>query len=147
MREGNQGECVVKFLQDMGFEDINAHTYDKKSTKDSIALAIARKKVDDLTVISLVVCGNNYGEKWASNVSIGNGTIPEGFSEAAGKALQELDAYLNRYPPEGKAKIWISSCRYCGGALYGFRQISGCLCLFICCPQAHEGTRPIPGYL
>jgi len=108
MREGNQGECVVKFLQDMGFEDINAHTYDKKSTKDSIALAIARKKVDDLTVISLVVCGNNYGEKWASNVSIGNGTIPEGFSEAAGKALQELDAYLNRYPPEGKAKIWIT---------------------------------------
>ena len=107
-REGNQGECVVNFLRDMGFVDIDAHTYDKKSTKDSIALAIARKKVDDLTVICLAVCGNNYGVEWASNVTVGDDLLSEGFADGAGKALNELDAYLDRYPVEGKAKMWIT---------------------------------------
>ncbi|MBQ9010287.1 MAG: hypothetical protein IJ088_13310 [Clostridia bacterium] len=89
----DQGKCLIQFLGDAGFEDIDAHTYDTNPTGDSIGLGIGHKKVDSVTVIALAVCGGNYGPEWASNVKIGDEELSQGFAESAEKVLGELDTY------------------------------------------------------
>lgn len=35
-----QGKCLVTFLRDLGFEEIDAHTYDTDPTADSVGLVL-----------------------------------------------------------------------------------------------------------
>ena len=104
----DQGRCLVTFLRDLGFEEIDAHTYDTDPTADSVALGIGHKKVDDVTVIALAVCGGNYRAEWANNVKIGDGVLSEGFAESAQIVMDELDAYLEKHPAVGDRKLWIT---------------------------------------
>lgn len=103
-----QGKCLVTFLRDLGFEEIDAHTYDTDPTADSVGLGIGHKKVDDVTVIALAVCGGNYGAEWANNMKVGDGVLSEGFAESAQIVMDELDSYLEKYTARGDLKLWIT---------------------------------------
>ena len=104
----DQDDYLVAFLQDAGFEEIDTHTYDSEPTTDSIALGIGQKKVDDVTVTVLAVCGENYGPEWASNLTVGDNLRSDGFADAARKVEDELDAYLKKHPVQGDSKMWIT---------------------------------------
>lgn len=107
-RPDNQGNCLVSFLQDAGFEEIDVSAYASNPTEDSIAFGIGRKVLNDVTVIALAVCGGNYSAEWANNFKIGDDVLPEGFGKSAQKVLAGLNTYLEKHPAEGALKIWIT---------------------------------------
>jgi hypothetical protein len=107
-RPDNQGNCLVSFLQDAGFEEIDVSAYASNPTEDSIAFGIGRKVLNDVTVIALAVCGGNYSAEWANNFKIGDDVLPEGLGKSAQKVLAGLNTYLEKHPAEGALKIWIT---------------------------------------
>ena len=113
----DQGRCLVTFLRDLGFEEIDAHTYDTDPTADSVTLGIGHKQAGDVTVIALAVCGGNYRAEWANNMKVGDGVLSEGFAESAQIVVDELDAYLEKHPAEGDRKLWITGYSRGGGVV------------------------------
>ena len=106
--EEEPDDYLTAFLQDTGFEDIDTDTYDSEPTADSIAYGIGSKKIGDVTLIALAVCGGNYSSEWANNVKIGDGTLAEGFADSARKVENGLNTYLEEHPAEGDVKLWIT---------------------------------------
>ena len=96
------------YLGNAGFTNIYAFGYDSPTSVDSLSGVIGMKQIGDFTVIAAAACGQGYGNEWASNMKVGNGTRHEGFSKAAGLFNDYLQQYITDNGIEGKKKLWLT---------------------------------------
>ena len=104
---------ITEFFDQAGFTGISMHDYDKAPSPYTMSSCIARKEIaaegGNFTLVAVALCGANYGDEWASNLTVGNGERHEGFANAAELVENRVLGYLVR---EGlldkKVKIWIS---------------------------------------
>ncbi|MDO4493849.1 MAG: lysoplasmalogenase family protein [Clostridia bacterium] len=105
---GQHKDRVVWFLTEAGFTDIDCSSYDTPPGTDTITNAIAMKRIGKATVIAVPICGDKYGQEWASNVVVGTGTRHQGFSEAAALVKDRLENYIEAHEIEGEIRLWIT---------------------------------------
>ena len=103
-----QDDHLIAFFKTLGFDRIETDTYHTVPTAYSIGYGLARLELEDMTVIAMAVCGGGYGAEWTSNLTVGDSVRPEGFQDAAQKVQAALKDYMERYPAEGDAKLWIT---------------------------------------
>ncbi len=103
-----QENHLLDYLNSMDFSEIESDTYRKAPEPDSIAYALAEKKIGDFTLLVCAVCGGNYGAEWASNLTVGDEERSEGFNDASGKVQEAIKDYLKRHPADGPVKLWIA---------------------------------------
>ena len=96
------------YLREAGFTNIYAFGYDSPTSVDSLSGVIGMKRIGDFTVIAASACGQGYGNEWASNMKVGNGSRHEGFSKAAALFSKYLQQYIADNGIEGKKKLWIT---------------------------------------
>ena len=63
---------------------------------------------DSFELIAVGICGQGYMNEWESNLSIGTGKNPEGFSSAAHLVYDRVFGYISENHLNGKMKIWLS---------------------------------------
>lgn len=108
-----QPELLHKFFDTIGFDHFKVNDdYRTRSRFDSIGLAIARRKIDDFTVIAVTVRSGGYFLEWSNNVWLGDGTqsdyMHEGWYNAANKLIDFLDYYVDAQHITGRIKVWIA---------------------------------------
>ena len=113
-----------QILADIGCDDQRIYAGDynlSRPEENSMGVTIASKEVvfgeEVYTLVPVVVRGLGYEVEWVSNVTIGNGSVPDGeaqgLREAAEIVMQEIGNYLKRYDLEqaagdGKVIFWLS---------------------------------------
>ncbi len=91
---------VKDFLGQLRCSDIVCNDFFTKPTEhDSIGLACAHRPVKadgkDYELVMLGIRGANYFYEWCGNLEVGESGDHEGFTTAAGKALDFLKGYVN----------------------------------------------------
>lgn len=108
---------VVALLDETGFTDVESHELDSVPTAGSLGFVIASKQVTGAdgpyTLVAVSVRGEGYGMEWLSNIAAGTFGDHEGFSIAAAKLVDAIDAYVQSHVT-GDAKLWL--CGYSRGA-------------------------------
>ncbi len=98
------------FLKSINFTNFDVNDdYKKNPMTDTFGVVMATKKVKDYTIIAVGTRGGNYEMEWASNFTLGDGSIykgHQGFYEASTIYLNSLEDYINKYNIEGKIKLW-----------------------------------------
>ncbi len=98
------------FLKNANFSNIDINEdYRKDPSSDTFGVVFGSKKIDDYTLIAIGTRGGNYEMEWASNFTLGDGSIykgHQGFYEASTIYLNSLEEYINKYNIEGKIKLW-----------------------------------------
>ena len=106
-------ENFEKLMDSIGFTDVyhNA-SFDRKPTRYSIGVAIARKQVaageKKYTVLAVGVRGAAYETEWAGNVLVGKNGQARGFAYAASQVLSCIRTYERKHGITENAKIWIA---------------------------------------
>ncbi len=103
-----QGENVRSYLTQAGFEALQSDGYDQQPASDSLSTMIGQKRIGDVTIVAVAVCGANYEDEWLGNFAIGDETRHRGFDAAAKLAEARIRAYLNTQGVAGPVKLWIS---------------------------------------
>lgn len=106
--KGSVSPQYKTYLGNAGFTNIYAFGYDSPTSVDSLSGVIGMKRIGDFTVIAAAACGQGYGNEWASNMKVGNGSRHEGFSKAAGLFNDYLQQYIAYNGIEGKKKLWLT---------------------------------------
>lgn len=104
----NASGHIKYFFNLLGFNTIKANNYyDKVPTKDSFGVCVAKREIDDYTLIGIGVRGYGYLREWASNFKLGNDLeFAEGFYDASNIYLDTLKDYILTNNIKGKIKIW-----------------------------------------
>ena len=98
-------------------EGYNAYNQNKSltDTSDKAAYAIAHKEVSidgsDTAIVAVAVRSADYGGEWYSNGQVSGGSdskLHKGFSGAAAKISDSVEAYMKDNGISGDAKIWIT---------------------------------------
>lgn len=112
---GNSAEDVIGLMTDIGMDTGSITVADfVKGTPDTIGTVIAHKSLGDTTLVAVAIRGNDYAGEWASNMLAGTDGDAAGFSAAAAKVSDRLQAYLEENGI-GKAKIWMCGYSRAGG--------------------------------
>ena len=110
---------TMKFLKktlkfDEGYKVYNQNV-PLTDTSDKAAYAITHKEVSidgsDTTIIAVAVRSANYGGEWYSNGQVSGGSdskLHKGFSGAAAKISDSVEAYMKDNGISSDAKIWIT---------------------------------------
>ena len=99
---------VKELFTDIGFDAGQMDFQDMDITgSDTIGSVIAHKDIDGVSLIAVVIRGNNYDGEWTNNFLAGKSGDPEGFSGAAAKVLSRLDSYRDSHGIT-KAKYWVT---------------------------------------
>lgn len=109
----NQSANLKAFWEKAGFTDPYVNNYyEKKPTSYSIGYGVAKKQIDDYTLLSVGIRGGNYEAEWASNFEIGleneKSKNHVGFQSAADKVFAGIKSYIERHNVTGKIKIWLN---------------------------------------
>ena len=100
------------FLDQAGFTELRSDDYDKDPSKYTVSTVIGHQKIgdgeDSFELIVVGICGQGYMDEWESNLSIGTGKNPEGFSSAAHLVYDRVFGYISENHLKGKRKLWIS---------------------------------------
>ena len=113
----DRGDAVVS-LENLGFEDIDASSYEGRSLVADELLNIVEGETDVVAYVfahrplrdgrggyagELVLVGvrGTYGSEWISNFNVGAQVSHEGFSRASAEVEASLDAYLSRHHLDG----------------------------------------------
>ncbi len=99
---------ILDFFSRAGFTDPQTDDYNKITSIDTIATAIAHKTVGDTTLIAVAACGNNYQNEWLSNFTVSDQERAKGFNDAAQKLEERIYNYISAHELSGKMRIWIS---------------------------------------
>ncbi len=98
------------FLKSYNFKEIDVNEdYKKKTDTDTFGVVFGNKKINDYTLIAIGARGGNYEMEWASNFTLGDGSIYEGhlgFYNSSNIYLNALNDYISKYNIEGKVKLW-----------------------------------------
>lgn len=97
----NGAKTVKEALTSIGFNNIYvSDSYNQKPKEDSVACAIAQKKLTidskQKMVVSITVRSANYESEWANNVTLGSEGEAKGFSESASKVVDYFKQYLQK---------------------------------------------------
>ncbi len=111
--EGRPADYNVRFfLYQAGFEDLRSDDYDKDPSMYTVSTVMGHQTIgegdDAFELIAVGICGQGYMDEWESNLSIGKGKIPEGFSNASHLVYDRVFGYISQNHLKGKMKIWIS---------------------------------------
>ena len=100
------------FLNQAGFTDLRSDDYDKSPSMFTVSTTIGHQTISDgddsFELIVVGICGQGYMKEWESNLSIGTGKNPEGFSSAAHLVYDRVFGYISENHLNGKMKIWLS---------------------------------------
>jgi hypothetical protein len=104
---------VQRLLEEIGFTDFEVNEwFHVKPTRDSIGASIARKTlvVDGrpYTLLALAVRGSGYESEWASNLTVGESGLHQGFREARDQVLAFVRDYIARQGIAGDLKLWVT---------------------------------------
>ena len=99
---------ILDFFRRAGFIEPRTDDYNKITSIDTIATAIAHKTVGDTTLIAVAACGNNYQNEWLSNFTVSDTERAKGFNDAAQKLETRIYDYIAEHELSGKIRIWIS---------------------------------------
>ena len=103
----NAGDLLGK----MGFTGITPNVFFReKPGTDSLGCIFAHKEIGGCQMIACGIRGANYGAEWASNVTIGAGTVGDyhqGFYEGSEIFLSSLKDYIASEGITGSIKLWI----------------------------------------
>jgi len=108
----NRGNHIEQFLTELDFGKVTLEQYDVEPSIQTIATAIAMRKVTEAltpyTLISVAVSGGGYQNEWESNFLIGTGLHHEGFDYAAKQVYQRIQDYIQAQQIDGAIKIWLT---------------------------------------
>ena len=100
------------FLNQAGFDDLRSDDYDKDPSMYTVSTVMGHQKIgegeDSFELIAVGICGQGYMDEWESNLSVGTGKNPEGFSSASHLVYDRVFGYISENHLHGKMKIWIS---------------------------------------
>ena len=100
------------FLDQAGFADLRSDDYDKDPSKYTVSTVMGHQTVgdgeDSFELIAVGICGQGYADEWESNLSVGTGKNPTGFSSAAHLVYDRVFGYISENHLKGKMKIWVS---------------------------------------
>ena len=99
---------ILDFFSRAGFIEPRTDDYNKITSIDTIATAIAHKTVGDTTLIAVAASGNNYQNEWLSNFTVSDTERSKGFNDAAQKLEGRIFDYITEHELSGKMRIWIS---------------------------------------
>ena len=99
---------ILKFYSRAGFSRVHTDDFDRETSADTIASAIASKKIGDTTVIAVSVSGNNYQNEWLSNLTLGSEERARGFDTAAEKVFDRIREYISANGLSGELRLWVS---------------------------------------
>lgn len=110
------GKNVRDLLEKLEFENVeidsSTASYGGKPENDSIAAAIANKKItvegEDYTVIAVALRGGGYEREWHDNFVVGDDTDHDGFARASRKVLTAINEYIAEQEISGNVKFWIT---------------------------------------
>ncbi|MCR4605114.1 MAG: hypothetical protein K5639_03855 [Eubacterium sp.] len=101
---------VRQLLTDTGYTDISVNKdYMSRPTSDSIAFAIAHKKVGDKVIVPIAIRGLGYEAEWENNFLVGSSGDAEGFKSSANKVLSTAGNYVQTYLRDEKNIVfWVT---------------------------------------
>lgn len=103
----NSDANIRSFFEQMSFENYEVEQYDMIPTKDTIASAIAMRRLPDgSTLVAVAISGQGYKNEWMSNFAVGGDEIHVGFRQAAKTVYERLQNYIQKYVPAGRIRIW-----------------------------------------
>ncbi len=113
VRENQQPDYYARFFLDQaGFTDLRSDDYDKDPSMYTVSTVMGHQTIgegdDAFELIALGICGQGYMDEWESNLSIGTGKNPDGFSGAAHLVYDRVFGYISENRLKGKLKIWLS---------------------------------------
>lgn len=111
----NSSNFTSKFLNDIGFEDIEFSGYDVPTSVDTLGFALAKKKINDFTVVGVFTRSLQYGLEWGNNFTIGTEGDHLGFSLRANEVKTSLENYIVSNCENENVKLWISGYSRGGG--------------------------------
>lgn len=149
-REQNRG--VKNFCISAGFENIQFYRYDTKPQKNTVAAAIASKKILDFTLIAVTVCGNGYGNEWIGNFTVGDSERHLGFSKGAELVKKDIESFVEQYKISGKIKMWFAGFSRAAAVLnlvaYDFKKQELCTDIFaylFATPNVMKNSQSVAG--
>lgn len=87
------------FLDQAGFADLRSDDYDKDPSKYTVSTVMGHQTVgdgeDSFELIAVGICGQGYADEWESNLSVGTGKNPTGFSSAAHLVYDRVFGYIS----------------------------------------------------
>ena len=103
---------VRSFLEQAGFTGLRSDDYDKNPSMYTVSTVMGHQTVGEgdgaFELIAVGICGQGYNNEWESNLSIGTGKNPEGFSNAAHLVYDRVFGYISENHLREKIKIWLS---------------------------------------
>lgn len=99
---------IRNFLSRAGYSDPRTDDYDRATSGDTVASAIAHKEVNGTTLIAVAVSGNNYQNEWLNNFALDDRVRAEGFNKSAGKILTRIKEYIRENDLTGPLRLWIT---------------------------------------
>ena len=100
------------FLDQAGFNDLRSDDYDKDPSKYTVSTVMGHQTIgdgeDSFELIVIGICGQGYADEWESNLSVGTGKNPTGFSSAAHLVYDRVFGYISENHLKGKMKVWVS---------------------------------------
>ena len=100
------------FLDQAGFNDLRSDDYDKDPSKYTVSTVMGHQTIgdgeDSFELIVIGICGQGYADEWESNLSVGTGKNPTGFSSAAHLVYDRVFGYISENHLKGKMKVWLS---------------------------------------
>ena len=108
-----QPNRLKEFFKALNFNSFEANEdYYIRPNKDTIGIAIAKKDIDDFTLIAIAPRSANYFNEWGNNFILGDGSksdnMHEGFYNASNRIIDFLEDYLDKYETKSKIKIWMA---------------------------------------
>lgn len=92
----------------IGFSDFAVNdAWSSEPTEDSVGAVIARKQLEDSTLIALVIRGCGYGKEWVSNFIVGEEGEHKGFAIAKLSILYFFNKYITEKKISGRIKLWM----------------------------------------
>ena len=103
---------IRKFYKTIGFKDVFlSENYSETPTDDSVAYAIAHKKIEEYEVVSIVVRSFTYGQEMSNNFKLGPSGNHQGFDESSPSLTFWLDSSNPWWLPLGPSlKLLDISC-------------------------------------
>ena len=103
---------ITDLLYQLGYKFTNKSIHYETPTTDSIGYAIGHKIVtdgmDNYTIIAVAVRSGGYGQEWASNFTIGMGSVHAGFNQAADEVVAAVREYIQQIGASSNIKLWMS---------------------------------------
>ena len=98
------------FYEDLDFDEIIlSDSYSAKPTQDSVAYAIAHRKVAGNDLVAVSLRSNNYFNEWANNFELGSEGNHVGFEKSSQIVFDAVDSYLkDKNYNNANTKVWVT---------------------------------------